>query len=119
MEEATATICLEAQGRGGTTLSVIGPSLKLGETVLIGVRAEDVMLAIKRPEGLSARNILSGRIRSLRPQAEDVTVAVSISEELPELIVKIARPTVRKLELSVDKEVFLVIKARACHVISK
>ena len=38
---------------------------------------------------------------------------------LPELAVKIARPTLRKLELAEGMGVFLVIKARACHVISK
>ena len=86
---------------------------------MIGVRAEDIILAMTKPEGLSARNLLPGVVHFIRKEEEDVTVKVSISKELPDLAVKIAHPTVKKLGLEKGREVFLVIKARACQVISK
>src|SRR6202021_3587030 len=39
---------------------------EVGSRLRVGIRAGDILLAIANPVGLSARNVLSGRLGSLR-----------------------------------------------------
>jgi len=49
----------------GGTILVPALSIAVGQDVRLLIRARDVMIATGRPEGLSALNILSARVRSL------------------------------------------------------
>jgi molybdate transport system ATP-binding protein len=50
----------------GGALEVPGIDAEPGTRVRLQIRARDVILATKRPEGLSARNVIEGRIAALK-----------------------------------------------------
>ena len=52
----------------GGVLTVPGLDAEPGTTVRVQIRARDVMIATRYPEGISARNILAGRIVELDPE---------------------------------------------------
>ena len=64
-----ATIRLE----GGSEILVPGAAVSPGEAVRLRIPARDVMVATVRPEGLSALNILEGRIEVVEPDGEGMT----------------------------------------------
>ncbi len=47
----------------------------IGARVRLVVLARDVMLAVREPDGLSARNILAGEVVSLTPRGDDAVLA--------------------------------------------
>jgi molybdate transport system ATP-binding protein len=58
------------------TLEAPFTRVEVGQTVKLGIRAGDILLASGQPTGLSARNVIRGRITSLRQQ--DVTVIAEV-----------------------------------------
>jgi molybdate transport system ATP-binding protein len=92
--------------------------VRLGDKVRIGVRAGDILLAKARPEGLSARNVLPGRIESLTRR--DVTVIARMrcgGENGLEMEVHLTPGAQHSLELAPGKDVWLVIKTYSCHLL--
>lgn len=84
------------------------------EEVLVGLRASDILIATQRPQGISARNILSARLTELQP--ENGLLRVAVAESVPPLVVQVTQDTPHELGLRRGQEVFLVIKATACRV---
>ena len=88
--------------------------IDVGAPVRIAIAAGDILVATERPRGLSARNVLAGRIVSLEQQG--VTVLAEVDCGLP-FHVKLT-PTARdSLGLSVGYPVWLVIKTYSCHLL--
>ncbi|HET7183952.1 MAG TPA: molybdenum ABC transporter ATP-binding protein [Terriglobales bacterium] len=103
---------------GGVPLEAPLGRVQAGETVRIGIRAGDILLASSRPQGLSARNILAGRIVSL--QRRDVTVVARVrcgagAEEGLEMEVHLTPGAQQSLSLEPGREVWLVVKTYSCH----
>jgi molybdate transport system ATP-binding protein len=68
------------------------------------------MLALTRPDGISANNVLRARIAELRPGSgpyEDVLLNVGEAH----LIARITRRSAERLKLQAGLEVFAVIKS--------
>jgi molybdate transport system ATP-binding protein len=85
-----------------------------GHRVQVAIRAGDILLAVERPRGLSARNILEGRIASLEQRGTMFIARVDCG------VVFVAHVTpgaVRALELSPGKRVWLVLKTHSCHLV--
>jgi molybdate transport system ATP-binding protein len=92
--------------------------VRVGDKVRIGVRANDILLAKARPEGLSARNLLPGRIESLTRR--DVTVIARVrcgGEHGLEMEVHLTPGAQHSLGLAPGKDVWLVIKTYSCHLL--
>jgi len=87
-----------------------------GDSMLAGIPANDIMLATKRPEGLSARNVLPARITELRSVGSVDLVTAEISPDVPPLTVEVTEKSFVELGLQVGGEVFLVIKATSCRL---
>jgi molybdate transport system ATP-binding protein len=85
-----------------------------GDRVRIAVRAGDILLASERPNGLSARNILEGRIVSLEQRGTLVIAKVDCGAKFTAHITPSA---VRALDLAVGKPVWLVLKTHSCHLV--
>src|SRR6202008_726471 len=47
-----------------------------GEKIRVAIRAGDILLALERPSGLSARNILQGAVQSLEQRSATVICRV-------------------------------------------
>jgi molybdate transport system ATP-binding protein len=85
------------------------------DRVKIAIRAGDILLATQPPVGLSARNILEGKIVSLEPRG---TLVVARVEAGVMFTVHLTPGAVRALELIAGKPVWIVLKTHSCHLVS-
>ena len=93
-------------------IHVPGLSHPVGSMHRVRIRARDVILALKRPVGLSALNILSGTIESVAP-AGDHLFDVRLDCHGEAIISRITRQSLETLGLAVGRNVFAVVKAVA------
>jgi molybdate transport system ATP-binding protein len=89
----------------------------VGSTLRVGIRAGDILLATSPPVGLSARNVIPGRIQSL--EQRDVIVYARVKCRGVEMEVQLTLAARDSLELEAGKEVWLVIKTHSCHLMQK
>jgi molybdate transport system ATP-binding protein len=117
---AVATVEIEP----GLRVSVAAPGLEAGREVIVAARAEDLILAVHPPTGLSAQNILAGEIREIRqPAAEDggagqVVVVVAVGRSGAPLLATITAQACRQLALAPGGVAHLVCKANSLHVLA-
>ncbi len=84
-----------------------------GDTVVLMLPAEDVLLARGEIHGTSARNILVGRVVSLDQADDAVDVIVATPAELR---ARVTRAAVSELALAPGSRVWLLVKANAFRV---
>jgi molybdate transport system ATP-binding protein len=87
-----------------------------GSRLRVGIRAGDILLAIVKPVGLSARNVIAGRIVSLERRDMIVSARVDCGIEMDVHLTLAARDA---LQLEAGREVWLVIKTHSCHLMQK
>lgn len=85
-----------------------------GNRVQVAIRAGDILLASERPRGLSARNILEGRLVSLERRGTMFVARVDCGVTFA---VHVTPGAVRELELAPGKQVWLVLKTHSCHLV--
>jgi molybdate transport system ATP-binding protein len=85
-----------------------------GESLRIGVRAGDILLAVGPPTGLSARNVLPGRMKVLEQRDVMVRAVVDCGATVFEVHLTLAARD--DLRLAPGRDVWLVIKTYSCHV---
>jgi molybdate transport system ATP-binding protein len=85
-----------------------------GNRVQVAVRAGDILLASERPHGLSARNVIEGRIVSLEQRG---TMAIARVDCGVAFVVHVTPGAVRALDLSAGRRVWLVLKTHSCHLV--
>ncbi|MEZ2131662.1 MULTISPECIES: molybdenum ABC transporter ATP-binding protein [unclassified Sinorhizobium] len=93
-------------------LHVPATGISVGKTVRLRIPARDVMLATHRPEGLSALNILEGRVDSLSA-GTDGTVEVRLDCGGDTILARITELSCERLALASGLPVFAVIKTVA------
>jgi molybdate transport system ATP-binding protein len=87
----------------------------VGEKVQVAIRAGDILLATQLPYGLSARNILPGRVESVEKRGTMMIVRVNAGSPF---VVHVTPGSMRSLELEVGSVVWLVVKTHSCHVVT-
>jgi molybdate transport system ATP-binding protein len=85
----------------------------VGAPLRLGIRAGDILLATAPPVGLSARNVIPGRIASLEQHDVIVSARVKCRVEMEVHLTLAARDS---LQLVPGREVWLVIKTHSCHL---
>jgi molybdate transport system ATP-binding protein len=96
------------------TLEVPLTRVATGKPIRVGIRAGDILVASSQPHDLSARNVIAGKIVSLRRQ--DVTVIVEV--DCGAVFTVHLTPGARQsLGLEIGKPVWLVLKTYSCHVL--
>jgi molybdate transport system ATP-binding protein len=81
-----------------------------GSRLSVRIPAHEVILARQRPVGLSAQNILPGRITALRPgEGPGVLVQVTLGED--PILARITRRAATELDLKTGDPVFVILKA--------
>lgn len=88
----------------------------VGAPLRVGIRAGDILLATSLPVGLSARNLIPGRITSLEQRDVIVLARVRCRVEMEVHLTLAARDA---LQLAPGKEVWLVIKTHSCHLMQR
>jgi molybdate transport system ATP-binding protein len=111
--EGTATVVLT----GGVPLVVPRTGLAPGARALVAVRSDDVLIATRRPEGLSARNVLPARVLEVSERDGAVLLRARLGTS-DKVAVQLTPGAVRELGLEPGRDVHLVIKTRACRVLS-
>jgi molybdenum ABC transporter ATP-binding protein len=87
---------------------------KVGSKLKVGISAGDVLLAASTPVGLSARNILAGKLLSLSQRDMIVVARVDCGVEVSVHLTLAARDS---LELAPGKQVWLIVKTHSCHLL--
>lgn len=87
-------------------------ALPVGTPVRIHIRARDIMLALERPEGFSALNILPATVRALVPHG-DAGMEIGLDCGGTQLLARITRRSAQALGLVEGLPVHAVIKAVA------
>lgn len=120
-----ATVIVAHEDRGTMTCRIAGSTVELetplvraaeAESALrIGIRAGDILLATIQPRGLSARNLIPGRIVSLAQRDVTVVARVDCGVVMEVHLTLVARDS---LELRPGCEVWLIVKTHSCHVMA-
>ncbi len=111
------TMACRIEGDGGPLL-LETPLVRggVGSALRVGIRAGDILLATAAPVGLSARNIILGRITALEQRDVIVSARVKCRVEMEVHLTLAARDS---LQLAPGREVWLVIKTHSCHLMQK
>jgi len=85
-------------------------ALGLGESVCVGLRAEDVLLSADPPGRISARNVIAARVDRCETSGADALVHLDAGEPL---VAKLTGSAVASLGLAPGARIFAVVKAQA------
>jgi molybdate transport system ATP-binding protein len=117
IHEDRGTITCRLPGPAGKFVSLETPLIRAeaGSRLRVGIRAGDILLAITKPVGLSARNVIPGQVVSLDRRDMMISVRVDCGVEMEVYLTLAARDA---LELAEGREVWLVIKTHSCHLMN-
>ena len=104
----------------GPAMSVpYSPDRKVGEGVTLSVRAEDVLVAVQNPSGLSARNVMAARITAVERTGTDVTLHCKLEEwdRSPTWFARVTPAAVSALGLAVGTRVWLAVKSHSVRMV--
>jgi molybdate transport system ATP-binding protein len=112
----------DAEIEAGLRLTVPGRGLEPGQPIAIVVRAEEIIVAIDPPHGLSAQNVLPATILERRPAAataaggEAVAVVTAVGRGAARVIAALTEQACDRLGLVPGRAVHLVMKTHSCRV---
>ncbi|HVZ20664.1 MAG TPA: TOBE domain-containing protein, partial [Vicinamibacterales bacterium] len=86
-----------------------------GAPVRVAIRAGDILLATEPPHGLSARNVLEGRLLSL---SRDGATMVAVVDAGVPFVVHLTPSAADALTLTLGRHVWLVVKTYSCRIAS-
>ena len=115
-ERGTMTCRIPGNDGGVVLLETPLVRVDAGSALRIGIRAGDILLATSLPVGLSARNVMPGRIQSLEQRDVIVVARINCGVEMEVHLTLAARDA---LQLTSGKEVWLVIKTHSCHLMQR
>jgi len=119
-----AVVAAAHENRGTMTCRIADSNVELetplvraetGSTLIVGIRAGDILLATVQPAGLSARNIIPGRVLSVEQRDVIVVVRANCGVEMEVHLTLAARDS---LQLQAGREVWLIVKTHSCHLMA-
>ena len=117
-ERGTMSCKVTGDATGDAPLLLETPLVRggVGSSLRVGIRAGDILLATVAPVGLSARNVIPGRITSL--ERRDVMIVARVKSQV-EMEVHLTLAARDALQLAPGREVWLVIKTHSCHLMRR
>jgi molybdate transport system ATP-binding protein len=103
-------------GEGKIELETPLVRAEVGSRLRVGISAGDVLLATSAPVGLSARNILPGKLLSLWQRDMIVVARVDCGVEMSVHLTLAARDS---LQLTPGRQVWLIVKTHSCHLLAR
>lgn len=102
---------------GNSKLELETPLVQAGARarLRVAIGAGEILLATTRPAGLSARNIIPGRVVSLDQRDTIVTAVVDCGVSME---VKLTLAARNELGLHPGQEVWLIVKTHSCHLMA-
>jgi len=89
-------------------------SAETGTFLRVAISAGDILLAAAQPVGLSARNVIPGKIVALEKRDVIVMATVDCGVEMQVQLTLAARDS---LDLKSGHEVWLIVKTHSCHLL--
>ena len=99
-------------GFSGGRLLLPGDFGTVGQSVRLRIPAQDVILSLTAPEGISALNILPVTVMSITP-GRGPGVAVGLRAGDDQLLARVTRRSAGRMNLRPGQEIFAIIKATA------
>ncbi|MDR1727642.1 MAG: ABC transporter ATP-binding protein [Acidobacteriota bacterium] len=100
---------------GGCAVETSYNGMGIGKSVTLGIRSEDVLVSREHVTQTSARNVLRGEVVSIFRDIDRADLVVNCGVDFK---VGVTPATVRNMELAEGSRVFLLVKARAVHVLA-
>jgi len=113
-----AEISLLRMGEADSDIEIVVPRVEAspGARVLVSIAAYEIILGTRRPEGLSARNILPARVRSVHSAGTLNLLTARLAENVPDLVVELTEHSCREMDLRPGKPVYLIIKTASWRI---
>lgn len=108
--EAAFQSLLDARDMGAVVPAQALRTASDGRRGAIWLRADQVLLATEPPHALSARNVLEGRIISVRTES-DQSILIEVSAAVGSLLSRVTPQAAAELELAPGRPVWAVAKA--------
>lgn len=97
---------------GGGSLFLAGLKAAAGSRIAVRIQARDVIISLKRPEGVSALNVLPAIVTAIRPgEGPDALVQLRLGSEL--ILARLTKRSVAALKLEPGITCFAVLKSVA------
>jgi molybdate transport system ATP-binding protein len=111
----TMLVELASDDEGGAPCRVEVPlgRARAGGRVTIAVRSGDVLLATEEPRGISARNVLRGRVSAVERRSGETLVRV---ESGVSWAASVTRQSVEELGVEIGRPVWLAFKTYSCRL---
>jgi len=88
---------------------------EVGSAIRVAISAGDILLASEQPVGLSARNVIPGKVVSLTQRDVIVAAEVNCGVRMEVHLTLAARDS---LHLQPGRNVWLIIKTHSCHLMA-
>lgn len=99
----------------GSAVELEVPAAEAGYgPVQVAIRAGDILLANQEPRGISARNVLHGRLTALVPQGP--TMVATVDAGAP-FVVHLTPQAIDALQIQIGDAVWLIVKTYSCRLI--
>ena len=91
-------------------------NIPVGTMLVLHIPSNEIILAIQKPQQISANTVLKGRISRVEVVGNRAFVTVQCGIEL---VAEVVPGTVRRLSLQRGKEIYLILKATAIRIIDR
>ncbi|MCM3905985.1 MAG: ATP-binding cassette domain-containing protein [Pyrinomonadaceae bacterium] len=100
----------------GTSIQIETPlaPVPVGSEVRIGIRADEILIAASPPAIVGACSVIQGRVKQLERIGATVDARISCGGEFR---VRLASRAVESSGLKVSTEVWMMIRAKSCHLV--
>lgn len=89
--------------------------VRLGQTLQLGIPAEDILISGERPRLISARNILEGKIEAVETYETFILLRVSAGTLF---VVRLTIHAAGQLQLQKGQTIYLIIKSHSIHCLN-
>ena len=103
------------EGRTRPTLEVPLTAAQVGEPIRIAIRAGDILVGNEEPRGLSARNVLRGRLVDLTANGPTMVASIDAGARF---VAHLTPTGVESLHLQPGDHVWLIVKTYSCRIVS-
>jgi molybdate transport system ATP-binding protein len=87
----------------------------VGASIRIAIRAGDILVGTEEPRGLSARNVLRGRLVELTAHGPTMVATVDAGARF---IVHLTPTGVEALRLKPGDHIWLIVKTYSCRILA-
>jgi molybdate transport system ATP-binding protein len=108
-------------GDSGLEVTIPGRGLVTGDQVVIGLRADDVLVTLDHPGRVSARNVLGGKVVGVHPLSSYRTLEIradGAASSAPCFRTHITKGALDDLGIGVGTPLFLMFKTRSVEVLA-